>query len=160
MSRVSLSRPGSCAVRSGVASVEFRMAPYAPEDSDRHYARNMEVRDSPANMTWAMKQELGQRRGWIVTIAVGFALYILGVVIGVRVVGPLCGSALLPRSRAAEVSDSLQLTTGLAAECYRSIDSAAVPVWILMALGIGLVLTGVAVRIVGIRRALTVPGPD
>ncbi|MNG36189.1 hypothetical protein D3C84_1231390 [compost metagenome] len=44
-------------------------------------------------------------------------------------------------------------STGLAAECYRNIDAASVPVWILMALGIGLVLTGVAVRIVGIRRS-------
>ena len=114
----------------------------------------MEVRDSPGATTLAINQELGQRRGWIVTVAVGFALHILSVVIGVRVVGPLCGSPLLPRSRAAEISDSLHLTTGLAAECYRNIDSASSLVWTLMAMGIALVLTGVAVRIVGIRRSV------
>jgi len=42
----------------------------------------------------------------------------------------------------------------LAAECYRNIDAATVPVWILMTLGISLVLVGVAVRIVGIRRSV------
>ncbi|MCU1519133.1 MAG: hypothetical protein JWQ75_3854 [Pseudarthrobacter sp.] len=118
----------------------------------------MDVRDSPANTTRAINQELGQRRGWLVTVAVGFALHILSLVIGVRAVGPLCGSPLLPRSREAEIVDSLQPTSGLAAECYRNIDSAAVPVWMLMALGIGLVLTGVAVRIVGIRRSVARTG--
>lgn len=43
--------------------------------------------------------------------------------------------------------------TGMAAECYRNIDSASVPVWMLMALGIVLVMAGVTVRIVSIRRS-------
>lgn len=88
------------------------------------------------------------------TIAIGFALHILSFVIGLKTVGPLCGSPLLPQSHAAEMTDLQMQTTGLAAECYRNIDSAAVPVWILMAMGIGLVLTGVAVRIVGILRSV------
>ncbi|MET1089716.1 MAG: hypothetical protein ABWY04_21800 [Arthrobacter sp.] len=118
----------------------------------------MEVQDSPGATTRAINQELGQRHGWLVTVAVGFALHILSVVIGVKAAGPLCGSPLLPRSREAEIADSLRHTTGFAAECYRNIDSASVPVWILMAVGIGLVLTGVAVRIVGIRRSAARPG--
>ena len=117
----------------------------------------MEVRDSPGNATRDINQELSQRRGWILTIAVGFALHILSFVIGLKTVGPLCGSPLLPQSHAAEMVDS-QMANGLAAECYRNIDSAAVPVWTLMALGIGLVLTGVAVRIVGIRRSVVRSG--
>lgn len=114
----------------------------------------MELRDSPANTTRAIDQELAKRRGWLVTIAVGFALHILSIVIGLKAVGPLCGSPLIPQSRAAEISDAQLHTTGLAAQCYRSIESAAGPVWILMAVGIGLVLAGVAVRIYGIRRSV------
>lgn len=113
----------------------------------------MAVRD-PESTTKNINHELSQRRGWILTIAVGFALQLLGFVIGLKAVGPLCGSPLLPDSRAAEISDAQGQTAGLAAECYRNIDSAAVPVWVVMALGIGLVLTGVAVRIVGIRRSV------
>lgn len=118
----------------------------------------MAVRDSPGNATQDINQELSQRRGWLLTVAVGFALYILSFVIGLKTVGPLCGSPLLPQSRAAEISDAQMQTTGAAAECYRNIDAAAVPVWILMALGIGLILTGVAVRIVGIRRSFARSG--
>jgi hypothetical protein len=118
----------------------------------------MEVRDSRGDATKDIDQELSQRRGWMLTVAVGFALHILSFVIGLKTVGPLCGSPLLPHSSAAEMADLQMGTTGLAAECYRNIDSAAVPVWILMALGIGLVLTGVAVRIIGIRRAVNRPG--
>jgi hypothetical protein len=118
----------------------------------------MEVRDSPGNSTVDINQELSQRRGWILTIAVGFAFYILGFVIGMKTVGPLCGSPLLPQSSAAEEADIQMRTTGLAAECYRNIESATVPVWILMAVGIGLILTGVAVRIVGIRRSFARSG--
>jgi hypothetical protein len=123
----------------------------------------MEVRDSPGNSTKDINQELSQRRGWILTVAVGFALHILSFVIGLKAVGPLCGSPLLPHSQAAEMADLQMQTTALAAECYRNIDSATVPVWILMALGISLVLTGVAVRIVGIRRSVNrseKPGAD
>ena len=118
----------------------------------------MEVRDSPGNSTVDINQELSQRRGWILTIAVGCALHILSFVVGMKAVGPLCGSPLLPQSSAAEEADIQMRTTGLAAECYRNIDAASVPVWILMALGIGVVLTGVAVRIVGIRRSLAQSG--
>ncbi|ADX72895.1 hypothetical protein D7Z96_00850 [Pseudarthrobacter phenanthrenivorans] len=114
----------------------------------------MEVRDSRGDATRNINRELAQRRGWILTIAVGFALYLLSFVIGLKAVAPLCGSPLVPSSRGAELSDAQLLTTGLAAECYRTIDAAAVPVWILMASGIALVLTGVAVRIVGIRRSV------
>jgi hypothetical protein len=118
----------------------------------------MEVRDSRGDATKDIDQELSQRRGWMLTVAVGFALHILSFVIGLKTVGPLCGSPLLPHSSAAEMSDLQMRTTGLAAGCYRNIDSATVPVWMLMSLGIGLVLTGVVVRIVGIRRAVSRPG--
>jgi hypothetical protein len=118
----------------------------------------MEVRDSPGNSTVDINQELSQRRGWILTIAVGFAFYILGFVIGMKSVGPLCGSPLLPQSRAAEIADLQMQAGGLAAECYRNIEAATVPVWSLMAVGIGLILTGVAVRIVGIRRSFARSG--
>ncbi len=118
----------------------------------------MEDRDSQGNLTKDIDQELSQRRGWILTIAVGFALHILSFALGLKTVGPLCGSPLLPQSTAAEMADLQLRTTGLAAECYRGIDSATVPVWILMAAGIGLVLTGVVVRIVGIRRSVARTG--
>jgi hypothetical protein len=114
----------------------------------------MEVRDSPGDATRDINQELSQRRGWLLTVAVGFALHILSFVIGLKTVGPLCGSPLLPNSTAAEMADVQMRTTGLAAECYRNIDAATVPVWILMTLGISLVLIGVVVRIVGIRRSV------
>jgi hypothetical protein len=116
------------------------------------YALTMEVRDSPVDRTKAINEELGKRRGWILTLAIGFAVYILSVVIGLQTAGPLCGSPLLPQSLTAEMFDS-QHGTGMAAKCYRNIDSASVPVWILMALGIGLVVAGVTVRIVSIRRS-------
>lgn len=79
------------------------------------------------------------------------------VVIGVRVAGPLCGS---PCSReAVQRRYPTQCTSRPDwRQCYRSIDSAAVPVWMLMALGLGLVLTGGAVRIVGIHRPVARPG--
>lgn len=114
----------------------------------------MEVRDSSGDTTEAINQELGQRRGWILTIAAGFVLHICSVILGLQSVGPLCGSPMLPQSPAAEEADLQLQTTDLAAECYRNIDAAAVPVWIMLALGVGLVLTGVAVRIVGIRRSV------
>ncbi len=103
-------------------------------------------------MTPAVNPEPGTRRGWIWMTVAGFAAHILSLVFGLQTAGPLCGSPLLPQSRAAEMFDSQRHGTGVAAECYRNIDSASVPVWILMALGIGLVLTGITVRIVSIRR--------
>lgn len=116
----------------------------------------MEVSDSPDrdNATRHINRELARRRGWMLTVAVGFALQILSVVLGLKSVAPLCGSPMIPHSGAAELSDAQLHTTGLAAECYRSIDSAAAPIWMLMGFGIGLVLLGVAIRIVGIRRSL------
>lgn len=114
----------------------------------------MEVRDSSGDATETINQDLGQRRGWILTIIVGFVLHVCSVILGLQTAGPLCGSPLLPQSPAAEMADLQLQTTDLAASCYRSIDAAAVPVWILMTLGIGLVLTGVTVRIVGIRRSV------
>jgi hypothetical protein len=118
------------------------------------YALTMEVRDSPRKpATPAVNPEPGTRRGWIWMIVAGFAVHVLSFVLGLRTVGPLCGSPLIPQSRAAEIFDSLRQGTGVAAECYRNIDSASVPVWILMALGLGLVLTGITVRVVSIRRS-------
>ncbi len=128
--------------------------PAGPADLEADYALNMRVRDFRGNKTKAINQELSQRRGWLFTIAVGFAVYILGFVVGAKPAGPLCGSPLLPHSQAAEEAASQLETSGAAAECYRNIAAASVPVWILMALGICLVLTGVAVRIVGIRRSI------
>jgi hypothetical protein len=121
---------------------------------ESRYALTMEVGASLGNTTKAINQELGKRRGWILMIVVGFAVHILSFVIGLKTVGPLCGSPLLPQSRAAELVDAQLHSTGVAAECYRNIDSASVPVWILMAVGIGLVLAGVTVRLVGIRRSV------
>lgn len=119
----------------------------------------MAVRESPGNATKDINQELSQRRGWILTVAVGFALHFLSFVIGLKTRGPLCGSSpLMPQSRAAEEADSQMQTTRLAEECYRNIDAARGPVWMLMALGIALVLTGVAVRIIGIRRSVNRSG--
>ena len=118
------------------------------------YAVTMEVRDSPGKpVTQAVNPEPGTRRGWIWTIVGGFAVDIFGFVLGLQKAGPPCGSPLIPQSQAAEMLDSLRQGTQAAAECYRKIDSASVPVWILMALGIGLVLTGITVRVVSIRRS-------
>ena len=98
-----------------------------------------------------------QQRTWLWIVAAGFDVYILGFVIGLQPSGPLCGSPLLPDSRAAEMLD-LQQGGGAAASCYRSIDSDSVPVWILMGVGVGLVLTGVVVRIIRIRLLGGSPG--
>lgn len=117
----------------------------------------MAAQDSAENSTRSINQELSQRRGWILVIAVGLAVHILSIVIGLRPAGPLCGSPLLPESQAAEMADAQLHITALAPECYRNIEAAAAPVWILMAFGIGLVLLGVAVRIIGIRRSLAMP---
>jgi hypothetical protein len=59
----------------------------------------------------------------------------------------------MPESRPAEVFDALHRGAGAAAACYRSIGAAAVPTWLLIALGVLLVLAGVTVRIVGISRS-------
>ncbi|HEY1157697.1 MAG TPA: hypothetical protein VGE95_15600, partial [Arthrobacter sp.] len=99
------------------------------------------------------KQGLWQRRMWMWIAAAGLDVYILGFVIGLQPAGPLCGSPLVPNSRAAELLDQQQGGGGAAAACYRSIDADSVPVWALLALGIALVIAGVAARIVTIRRS-------
>jgi hypothetical protein len=95
------------------------------------------------------------RRGWIWLIAAGFSVSITGIVVGVQKTGPLCGSALMPQSRAAEIFDALRSGSHAAAECYRSVDSAAAPTWTLIVLGIALVLAGVIIRVVSINRYAT-----
>ena len=77
-----------------------------------------------------------------------------GIVFGLQKTGPLCGSPLVPDSRAAEAFDALHRGAGAAASCYRSIGAAAVPTWVLVALGVVLVLAGVTVRIVAISRSV------
>jgi hypothetical protein len=89
---------------------------------------------------------------WIWLIGAGFAVLLAGIVFGLQQTGPLCGSPLLPDSRAAEAFDALHRGAKAAAGCYRSIEVAAVPTWILIAFGVVLVLAGVAVRIVAISR--------
>lgn len=118
----------------------------------------MVLQGSRGNATRNIDKELSQRRGWLLTVAVGFALHILSIVIGLKPAGDLCGSPMVPNSGAAELSDAQLSTTGLAAQCYRDIAAAAVPVWTMMGLGICLVLVGVAVRIVGIRRHAAAQG--
>ena len=89
---------------------------------------------------------------WLWLIGAGFAVLLAGIVFGLQQTGPLCGSPLLPDSRAAETFDALHRGAKAAADCYRSIEAAAVPTWILIALGVVLVLAGVTVRIVVISR--------
>jgi uncharacterized membrane protein len=92
------------------------------------------------------------RRGWIWLIAAGFSVSITGIIVGLQKAGPLCGSALMPQSRAAEIFDALRTGSRAASECYRRADSAAVPTWTLIVLGFALVLTGVIIRVVSINR--------
>lgn len=91
------------------------------------------------------------RRGWAWLVCAGFGVYIVGVIIGLQKAGPLCGSPLLPQSRPAEIYDALRRHTAAAAECYRNIEAASVPTWLMIALGAALVLAGVTVRIVAIN---------
>jgi Short C-terminal domain len=92
------------------------------------------------------------RRGWIWLIAAGFAVSIAGIFFGLQKVGPLCGSPLFPQSRQAEIFDALRTGSRAAGECYRNIDAASVPTWILIALGVVVVLVGVVIRVVAINR--------
>lgn len=91
-------------------------------------------------------------QAWLWLIGAGFAVLLGGIVFGLQRTGPLCGSPLMPESRPAEVFDALHRGARAAAGCYRSIGAAAVPTWSLIALGVLLVLAGVAVRIVAITR--------
>ncbi|WP_457972995.1 SHOCT domain-containing protein [Arthrobacter sp. D1-17] len=95
------------------------------------------------------------RRGWIWLIVAGFAVSIAGIIVGLQKVGPLCGSPLLPQSREAEIFDALRTGSRAAGECYRNIDAASVPTWVLIALGIVVVLIGVVIRVVAINRFST-----
>jgi hypothetical protein len=93
-------------------------------------------------------------QAWLWLIGAGFAVLLGGIVFGLQKTGPLCGSPLMPDSRAAEAVDALHRGAGAAAGCYRSIGAAGVPTWILIALGVVLVLVGVTVRIVAISRSV------
>ncbi|NUT69575.1 hypothetical protein [Pseudarthrobacter sp. C4D7] len=112
----------------------------------------MAIQDSVKPGT-ARNQGLWQRRTWLLVVVAGFIVYILGFVIGLQPSGPLCGSPLLRDSHAAELMELQQAGIGAAAACYRSIDSESVPVWTLMAVGVAVVMAGVAARIISIRRA-------
>ena len=109
------------------------------------------MHDSPAEPVSLGRPGFWQQRAWMWVVAAGLDVYILGFVIGLQPSGPLCGSPLFPNSRAAEQLDFAQGRVGAAATCYRTIEADSVPVWILMGVGVGLVLTGVVVRIVRIR---------
>ncbi|MDQ0767999.1 hypothetical protein QF031_000748 [Pseudarthrobacter defluvii] len=111
----------------------------------------MARRDSPLKTVSRGAVGIWQQRTWMWIVAAGFDVYILGFVIGLQPSGPLCGSPLVPDSRAAELFDLQHAGSSAAATCYRDIGSDSVPVWILMGLGVGLVLTGVVARIIRIR---------
>jgi len=104
-------------------------------------------------VTQTPKREPSTQRGWIRLIVAGFAVSIIGTIVGLQKAGPLCGSPLMPQSRAAEIFDSLSKSSGTAAECYRSIASAELPTWILIVLGIVVVLTGVFIRVLSLNRS-------
>lgn len=103
-------------------------------------------------MAGTVRRDPMKRRGWMGLIVAGFVVSIIGIVVGLQPAGPLCGSPLVPKSTAAEMLDTLRSGSRAAADCYRSIDSAAVPVWILIVLGVIVVLTGVIIRVVSINR--------
>jgi hypothetical protein len=118
----------------------------------------MEMRGTAAQPGPAGKLGLWQQRTWLWIVAAGLDIYILGVVIGLQPAGPLCGSPLIPTSKAAELVDLEQAGIGAAAACYRNIDSDSIPVWSLIALGVLLVVVGVVARIINIRRSTAVAG--
>jgi hypothetical protein len=100
----------------------------------------------------AGRLDLRTRRGWIWLIVAGFSVLVMGIIVGLQKTGPLCGSPLLPQSRPAEIYDSLRRGSKAAAECYRNIESASIPTWGLIALGVLLVLAAVVIRVVSINR--------
>ncbi|WP_427173214.1 hypothetical protein [Arthrobacter sp. 92] len=89
---------------------------------------------------------------WIWSVLAGFAIYVVGLTVGLQKVGRLCGSPLIPQSREAELFDSLRRGSGVAGQCYQSIASAEGPTWTLIVLGIAVVLAGVTVRVISINR--------
>ncbi|MDR6557430.1 hypothetical protein J2809_001786 [Arthrobacter pascens] len=92
------------------------------------------------------------RRGWIWLIVAGFAVSVAGIIVGLQKAGSLCGSPLIPQSRQAEIFDALRSGSRVAGECYRRIDAAAAPTWMLIAAGIVVVLAAVIIRVVSINR--------
>jgi uncharacterized membrane protein HdeD (DUF308 family) len=104
-------------------------------------------------MDGAGQLDLRTRRGWIWLIVAGFSVLVAGIIVGLQKTGPLCGSPLLPESRSAEIFDSLRRGSKAAVECYRNIDSASVPTWGLIALGVVLVLAAVVIRVININRS-------
>ncbi|MDQ0118063.1 hypothetical protein J2T22_001240 [Pseudarthrobacter defluvii] len=113
----------------------------------------MAMHDSPVKPTTARNRGLWRRRMWMWIVAAGLDVYILGFVIGLQPSGPLCGSPLLRESHAAELIGLQKAGIGAAAVCYKNIDADSVPVWSLMAVGVFMVIAGVAVRIIIIRRS-------
>ena len=99
-----------------------------------------------------VRQDPMTRRGWVWLIAVGFAVSIVGIIVGLQKAGPRCGSPLVPQSREAEILDALRPGSRAAGECYRNIDAAAIPTWTLIALGLVMVLIAVVIRVVTINR--------
>ncbi|UUL77399.1 hypothetical protein NG819_08010 [Pseudarthrobacter sp. Fe7] len=111
------------------------------------------MHDSPAKTVTVRDKSPWRRRMWMWIVAAGLDVYILGFVLGLQPAGPLCGSPLLRESHAAELISLQKAGIGAAAVCYRNIDADAVPVWTLMALGVFIVMAGVAARIIIIRRS-------
>ena len=99
-----------------------------------------------------LRRVLGGRRGWLWIVTAGFAVLITGVISGLRKAGALCGSPLIPESRAAERFDALHPGSSAAAACYRTIESAAALTWLIIVLGVVLVLAGVILRILALNR--------
>lgn len=116
----------------------------------------MAMQDSPAKTVTVRDKGPWRRRMWMWIVAAGLDVYILGFVLGLQPSGPLCGSPLLRESHAAELIGLQKAGIGAAAVCYKNIDADSVPVWTLMAVGVFLVMAGVAVRIVSIRRSVRV----
>ncbi|WP_457946017.1 hypothetical protein ACTAQI_11635 [Pseudarthrobacter sp. alpha12b] len=114
--------------------------------------------DSPVKTVTVRDKGPWQRRMWMWIVAAGLDVYILGFVIGLQPSGPLCGSPLLRESHAAELIGLQKAGIGATAVCYRNIDADSVPVWTLMAVGVALVIAGVAARIVSIRRSVSLGG--
>lgn len=104
-----------------------------------------------------------KRRGWIWLVVIGLAMSIIGIIVGSVKTGGMCGSVFSPKSRVAELYDTLQGSFGGAAsDCKDSIAAAAVPTWILIVLGIIMILAGIIVRSIGNNRpaAATAPAPS
>ena len=78
---------------------------------------------------------------------------LIGIVVGSMSAASMCGSVFTPKSRVAELYDTLRGSLGGTSSCEKSIAAAAVPTWILIVLGVALVLVGIIVRAIGKNRA-------